>query len=153
MKTFPLLLAALLAFLSARADKVLNGNDVARWYAEGDAAKQSEVRKASEGGIHSFRFLEIKSIENPAASGRGAVVTTVEPGSEMTVVLKVNTNLSMKLLGTLQVGDAVAAQGRITTIGTPAKTLTVDPAQLRYKAKLAPKAGKELLRDVDPRAN
>jgi hypothetical protein len=147
------LMLALLAAPCARSEKVANGNDVARWFAEGDAARRAEVQKEGEGGIHSFRFLEIKDIR-PAAEGSTArVLDTVEPGSGLKVVLHVSSSLSLKTVETLKTGDAVAAQGRIEDLGrADAATLVVKPAQIRYKDRAAPKAGKELLNEVDPRA-
>jgi hypothetical protein len=146
--------AGFFLFLAARAEKVQNGNDVARWFTEGDAAKKEEIRKGSEGQIHAFRFLEITEIRSVEGGGKGKVLVTKEPGSDMKVTLQVGTSMSLKLADTLVVGDAVAAQGRIESLGkTAPDQMVVNPAQLRYKDRLAPKAGKELLKEVDPRAN
>jgi hypothetical protein len=46
----------------------------------------------------------------------------------------------------------VAVSGRIKSIGVETNGIVLDPVVVRYKDRLEPKSGKELLPEVDPSA-
>ena len=152
-----LLLPALLAALAAApalGEAVRNGNELALAYGETNAAGRAQLARDHTRLIHTFRFLKIESIAYSNGPPVSARVTTVEPSSDLKVVLCTDGKLSLKLLGDLKEGDCLAARGRVTSIGGgPPATLVVDPAVLQFKDRGQPKAGKELLREVDKAAN
>lgn len=138
----------------ARADAVRNGNEMALNFSSSKGAEKEAFKKNAEGKLHTWRFLKITSITQPAAGSPSARLVTVEPSSDMKVILVSNMKLSLKLASTLQAGDCVAARGRVQSVGgEDGMTIVVDPATLDYKDKPKPERGKELLKEVDPRAN
>lgn len=143
---------AALAATGVRAEPVRNGNDMALAYVEGDAAAKKQLATEHVGKLHTFRYLAIRemiaSTNNPPLK-----VVAVEPSSEMVVVLSVESGMSLDLAKELKVGDAVAVRGRLTVLGgKDGKSIEVDPALLQFKDRPTPKAGKELLREVDKSA-
>lgn len=139
---------------SVRADAVRNGNELALNFSSSKGAEKEGFKKNAEGKLHTWRFLKITSITQPSAGANSARLVTVEPSSDMKVLLTTNMKLSLKLAAGLQVGDCVAARGRVQSVGgEDGMTIVVDPATLDYKDKPKPERGKELLKEVDPRAN
>ena len=138
----------------AKAEAVRNGNELARDYSLTNAMGKAAFQKERTGLIHTFRFLAIHSITRPSATNRAVRLMTSEPSSDMRVEVVTDAKLSLQLSETLQVGDAVAVRGRVKSVATTAPDLiVVDPGILQFKDKAQPKAGKELLKEVDHRAN
>jgi hypothetical protein len=149
-----LVLVAAFPLVNARADAVRNGNEMALHYTTATGTEKTDVQKAATGVNHTWRFLKIKQITQPTDTDRFVKLVTVEPSSDMKVILVTNLKLSVKLAQTLQAGDCVSARGRVKSVAVEDKnTIVVDPAVLEYKDKDKPAAGKELLKEVDPRAN
>ena len=139
--------------LSAGADAVRNGNEMALNFTSAKGAEKKAIQEKATGGYHTWRFLKIKGITMPTASEPSAKLVTLEPSSDMRVILVTNARLSLKIAQTLQVGDCVAARGRVKSVAVEdANTIVVDPALLDYKDKDKPVPGKELLKEIDPRA-
>lgn len=140
--------------MRADADAVRNGNEMALNFTSATGAEKAEIQKKATGTLHTWRFLKVRSVTQPTESSRQAKVVTVEPSSDMKVVLVSDLKLSLKLAATLQPGDCLAARGRVKSVAVEdANTVVVDPAVLEYKDKDRPAKGKELLKEVDPRAN
>lgn len=152
MRTAAVIVALLAAAGAAFAEPVRNGNEVALAYSRADDAGKARLRAECTGRIHTFRYLQVTNVV-AAAEGRGPVFATLEPSSDMTVLLKVSGAISMDVASTVVTGDAVTVKGRIASIGEaePA-VIVVDPALVRSKDRTAPKAGKELMNEFDPRA-
>lgn len=133
-----------------RAEAVRNGNELARDYSLTNAAGKAAFRKERTGLIHTFRFLAIQSISRPSPTNRVARLMTTEPSSDLRVEVVTDGKLSLQIAETLQVGDNVAVRGRVKSVATVQPDLiVVDPGILQFKDKATPKAGKELLKEVD----
>jgi hypothetical protein len=155
MKAFWILSALALALAApARGEAVRNGNELALAYSETNAVGRKQISQERTRLIHTFRFLKIDAIAYSNGPPVSARVTATEPSSDLKIVLCTDGKLSLKLLADLQAGDCLAARGRVTSIGveTP-QTIVVDPAVLQFKDRAQPKAGRELLREVDKAAN
>jgi hypothetical protein len=149
-----LMLAGLVLAPTVRADAVRNGNEVALAYVEADEEAKVRLRDEHLGVIHTFRYLEVTRAAEQLDEGPGLRVVTVEPGSDMSVVLLVSGKVSLTLARALAVGECVAVKGRIKALGEPEHdTIVVEPAVLKHKDRCAPKTGKELRREVDPSAH
>lgn len=134
------------------AEPVRNGNDLGLSFVEGDAAAKKQLQTEHVGKLHTFRHLAIRQMVT-STNRPPLKVVAVEPSSDMVVVLSVESGMSLDLAKELGVGDAVAARGRLVTLGgQDGKTMEVDPALLQFKDRPSPKAGKELLREVDKTA-
>jgi len=79
-------------------------------------------------------------------------MNTVEPSSEMRVDFTVRKRVSLEKAKTLEKGNAVAVTGRVKSISAQKNQIVLDPVIVRYKDRLSPKAGRELLYEVDPNA-
>ena len=135
------------------ADPVHNGNELALTFSQGNAAARQALQKERTGLLHTFRYLEVKEIV-PAGEGRPPVLVTLEPSSDMKVELRVDGKLSLELARTVATGECVAAKGRIKSIGTDAPDrIVIAPAVIMHKDRTDPKAGKELLNEIDKRAH
>ena len=143
-------LAALLA-AAGHAEPVGNGNELALNYTRADAIGRQGIQQEFSGRFHTFRYLRVTQITTNAA-GSGPVLLTVEPSSDMEVVLVVGGKLSLDMVSTIATGECVAAKGRVKSIGVPPNRIVVEPALLQHKDRITPKAGAELLPEVDPRA-
>ena len=142
--------------VGARADAVRNGNEMALNFVSTKGAEKAAVQQKATGVYHTWRFLKIRSITPPTESVHSFKIVTVEPSSDMKVILVTDPSakLSKKLAATLEVGDCIAGRGRVKSVAVDdANTIVVDPAVLEYKDKSKPEPGKELLKEVDPRAN
>lgn len=137
-------------------DTVYNGNDTARYIAEGNKGRRIQLLKEQSGAIHSFRYLEIEKIEWLDEKKRKARLETREPSSDIKVVLTTVARKSIKLAHELEKGDCVAAKGRMQKVGIEKRkeknneiVMIIKPAILTHKDRKAPKTvGKELLRDI-----
>ena len=135
------------------ADPVHNGNELALNFSQGNAAAKQALQKERTGLLHTFRYLEVREIA-PAADGKPPVIVTVEPSSDMKVELDVDGKLSLEWARTVATGECVAAKGRIKSLGTDAPDrIVIAPAVIMHKDRADPKAGKELLNEIDKRAH
>jgi len=141
-------LATLVPLTSIHAEPVRNGNDYAlEWSLQTNAIERARLRSAHTNLLHTFRHLRVERIESRES---GVAITTREPASDLPVVLIVDSARSLELARTLAAGEAVAARGRLHQPDD--RQLVLRPALLDFKDRSSPKAGKELLREVDPRA-
>jgi len=157
-KTVIIMICFFAGMMSAHAEKVRNGNETALAYIEaGDTiAKQAVIQRAND-LIHTFRYLRVIRILRDQPEPGLYRIETIEPSSDIIVVLDVaKRKISLDLAATLVVGDCLNVQGRVRSIvagvkGEPPRML-VESANLRFKDRSAPKAGAETLDEVDPRA-
>ena len=145
-----------LCFLAAAqlavADPVANGNDMALNYFRAAPEAKAQVQKEAAGKLHVFRFLSVS--EPVAAETNRPVVVTIEPSSGLTVEVVVSGKLSRNIASTLSTGECVAVQGRVVSVGVAAPDrIVVDPAVILHKDRRQPKAGAELLHEVNPKAH
>lgn len=155
-------LVAFLAFWAAAsgafAEAVRNGNETALAYVEAaDAKSRQAVLARTTNTLHTFRYLRVVRITKDQPEAGLYRIETIEPSSDMIVVLDVaKRKLSLELAATLVPGDCLNVQGRIRGIAAGAKDepprMFVESANLRFKDRSAPKAGAETLDEVDPRA-
>ena len=150
-----LALAACLAWPDRSADaKTANGNELALFFTEAtnDSERQTLVNEALK-KQHFFRYLRIISLQESATDGYPCVdLAMCEPSSQMTVKCRVMKTLSLARLKEdppVKVGDAVALTGVVTGVDPVQKLITLNPVIVRYRDRPAPKAGKELLYEVD----
>jgi hypothetical protein len=155
--TRTMLVAALLlgAGASRGVARTSNGNDFALYY---DEAKTDHERKEllddAKGRPHFFRYLMISELEKGDQKGRPfIVIRAFEPASHMDVKMFVSKRVSLGKLSeepVSTIGDAIAVTGVVT--GIKDNTILLNPVVVRYKDRLYPKRGKELLYEVDPTA-
>ena len=145
-------LALVLPALPARAAAVRNGNEFALACTEATATQRVALLKERAGMMHTFRYLAIRRIAGREPGSPAVVLTTTEPSSDAVVVLVVpaSQKLSTALAGQLATGECVAARGVIEKMEEgPPLTFRISPALLQFKDRSAPKAGRELLKEVD----
>lgn len=147
-----ILIVAAACVPAGRAESVRNGNELALAFTRADAAGRGRLQQEQTGRIHTFRYLQVTNI---AAQANGnPVYATVEPSSDMTVVLMVSGAISLQIAATVATGDCLAVKGRIQNLGsTDPAVIVLDPALIRNKDREAPKVGRELLNEVDDRAH
>ena len=159
MKTFAFICAliAVLGVSSADAAAVPNGNDYALEISE--AATPADIKYVLSEGVgkqHFFRYLEVLAIKKGNNKGAPVIgLKTREPSSDMIVKFLVQKSVSLsKLLEApeTQVGDAVAVTGVIEKVDPKKKTIVLNPVIVRYKDRLAPKVGREMMEEVDDSA-
>jgi len=140
---------ALAAAFGARAEAVRNGNDFALEWQGADAKARPALAAAHTNLLHTFRFMRVVSVAGP--DDRGAMtLQTTEPSSDILVIFVTDSRQSVELAKTLQPGDTVATRGRLIVLrGPKADVFVVNPALLQFKDRASPKAGKELLKEVD----
>jgi len=135
------------------AEPVRNGNELALLFSTNTFSAKLKIQKAVAQRIHTFRYLKVKKIKKDVPVDRAFTLVTVEPSSEMKVILVLTKPLSIKRVGALSTGECVAAKGRIKSIGKFAPdTIVLSPAILQHKDRCGPKLSKELLREIDSRA-
>ena len=138
----------------AAAEPVRNGNELALKYASASADGKLQVRKAATGMFHTFRYLKIVEIRSGQPAPDGVTLVTIEPSSDLRVTLVARQKVSLEVAAGLTTNACVAAKGRVTSIGVVAPDmLVVDPAVLQHADRATPKAGAELLNEVDPKAH
>lgn len=155
-KTPQIILTALL-LLGAGAVQSLaktdNGNDFALYYSECSTdAERKALFDDAKGRPHFFRYLQIMELEQGEKDGRPFItIRAFEPASFMDVKFHISKRISLQKLAeepVSTIGDAIAVTGVIEGIGT--NTIALNPVIVRYKDRLSPKRGKELLYEVDP---
>ncbi len=140
---------ALAAACGARAEAVRNGNDFALEWQGADAKARPVLAAAHTNLLHTFRYLRVGSVTGPDDRG-GMTLATVEPGSEIPVALVTDSRQSVELAKTVQPGETVAARGRLIALRDgKGDAFLVRPALIQFKDRASPKAGKELLKEVD----
>ena len=154
----PFLFVALwLTLASGALAATSNGNEFALAFTEAKtpAAKEAAL-KAAQGRPHFFRYLQIMEIQTVGNEGRDAVkITAFEPSSYMDVKFTVSKPVSLALLREApasKVGDAIAVTGLMTGIEPGKNAILMDDTIVRYKDRLSPAMGNELLGDVSPGA-
>jgi len=134
-----------------------NGNDFALAYAE---AKTPAAKKAvlddAQGRPHIFRYLQIMEMEPATEDGReGLRITAFEPGSYYDVKFTVTMPVSLSLLRSdppTKVGGAIAVLGKVVGIEPGTSVILIESPIVRFKDRLSPKVGQELLGEVNPGA-
>lgn len=134
--------------------KTQNGNEFSLNLALAKTpAALKQVVDEAVGKEHFFRYLHIMSLEEGEEAGSPFVnVSTYEPGSRWTVVFKVVKSLSLAVLKEdppSVVGDAIAVTGVVRSVNPASRQIVLSPVIVRYKDRMDPKAGKELLHERD----
>lgn len=154
IRTFSIIGLFLGSILSARADPVRNGNELALAWTSTNAAGKKVIQQRAVDTLHTFRYLRVIAISNDSPSAGQITLLTIEPSSDVEIALVITMKLSLELARTLKTNDCVAANGRISSMGVAAPNrLVVDPAVLKHKDRRSPKLSKELLHEVDPTAH
>ena len=147
----------LLALAFGASAATSNGNDFALAYAE---AKTPAAKKAvlddAQGRPHIFRYLQIMEMEPATEDGReGLRITAFEPGSYYDVKFTVTMPVSLSLLRSdppTKVGGAIAVLGKVVGIEPGTSVILIESPIVRFKDRLSPKVGQELLGEVNPGA-
>lgn len=156
MKTFLSAALALAFVLHAQAD-TSNGNDLALALVE---AKKPQAKKAllddAQGRPHFFRYLQIMEMQEVTEGGRtGVRISAFEPASYLNVKFTVTMPVSLSLLReepVSKVGNAIAVTGKVAGLDPATNAILLENTIVRHKDRLTPKAGKELLSEVNPGA-
>lgn len=150
--------AVLVGCLIARpvfAGPVQSGNDLALDFASASAVERKRLARDADEHLFFFRYLRITEIERGETDGRPFVrMNTVEPSSDMQVAFTVRKQVSLRKVREQGIGrdDGIAVVGRVTNINQQAGCVFLGQVIVRYKDRLLPKTGKELLHEVDPAA-
>ncbi|MFO7937879.1 MAG: hypothetical protein R6V06_09785 [Kiritimatiellia bacterium] len=159
MKTcfFASTLIAVFCVCSVNAAAVPNGNDCALELVEARTPDEmKELIDAAAGKKHFFRYLEVLALKEGSNNGAPVIgLKTREPSSDMIVKFLVQKSVSLsKLLEPpkTSVGDAVAVIGVIESIDPEKKEMVLNPVIVRYKDRLVPKVGREMLEEIDSSA-
>jgi hypothetical protein len=147
----------LLALAFGASAATSNGNDFALAYAE---AKTPAAKKAvlddAQGRPHIFRYLQIMEMEPATEDGReGVRITAFEPGSYYDVKFTVTMPVSLSLLRSdppSKPGAAIAVVGKVAGIEPGTSVILLESPIVRFKDRLGPKVGQELLGEVNPGA-
>ncbi len=150
-------MGALVCACSVHAAAVPNGNDYALEIAEARTpAEIEDVLGEGVGKQHFFRYLEVLDLKKGSNKGAPVIgLKTREPSSDIIVKFLVQKSMSLAKLQEspeTQIGDAVAVTGVIEKIDPKTKTIVLNPVIVRYKDRLAPKVGREMLEEVDSSA-
>ncbi len=132
-----------------------NGNRLALDYSRADETARTQMREELAGVAHSFRYLEVTdmTIDDPEKPRRIDLLT-VEPSSDVEIHLVVTRRNSLQLAQTLEIGEYVAADGRVHDLAENIENrIVLQPVRLNHKDREGPKHGPELLREVDPDAH
>jgi len=131
-----------------------NGNEVALYLSE--AKTPADLKVLLDEGLgkqHFFRYLRISDAVEGETNGYPYVaISTVEPSSGWTVKFTAVKSISLAKLKEdppSKVGDALAVTGVLRQVDPKTKTIVLCPVVVRYKDRLAPKCGKEMLSEVD----
>lgn len=134
-----------------------NGNDLALFFSE---AKSDTERKALVAAAvekqHFFRYLKITERVD-SVEDRNPIVrlTTLEPSSGYSVKFIVRKTMSLEVLKRdppCKVGDTIAVTGVVRSVDKTTKNIILNPVIVRLRDRAAPKAGKEMLYEIDPSA-
>lgn len=128
----------------------LNGNEFALNLSEAKTPfALKEILDESLGKQHFFRYLRIVSMKEGETNGCPCIdVETVEPSSKMTVSFLVVKSISLSVVKeepVSKVGDALAVTGRVKSADPQKRLIMVSPVIVRYKDRLSPKYGKEMM--------
>ncbi len=151
------LVILLLCSSSAAAAGVPNGNEYALSLVE--AQNVADIKSILDEGVgrkHFFRYLEVLDIKKGQNNGAPVIgLKTREPSSDMIVKFLVQKSNSLAILQeepATQVGDALAVLGVIERVEPQKKSIVLNPVIVRYKDRTTPKAGKEMLSELDSSA-
>ncbi|MEI8351290.1 MAG: hypothetical protein WCG36_03150 [bacterium] len=127
-----------------------NGNEFALSLAEAKTPQvRTQVLDGALGRAHFFRYLRVMSCREGETNGYPFVdLTTLEPSSGMTVGFTVVKSMSLAVLKedpATRVGDALAVTGKVGSADPVKRLIRLDPVIVRYKDRLAPKDGQELV--------
>jgi len=130
-----------------------NGNELALALVEAtDPITKKEVYEDAQGRPHFFRYLQIMELEE---TEEGIRITAFEPSSYLDVKFTVSMPVSLGIMRQepkSKVGDALAVMGRFVALEDKTNAMLLDSPIVRYKDRLSPAIGKELLGDVLPGA-
>ena len=137
--------------------ETLNGNDFALYFTEAAGTpKQQKLLDQAKGNPHFFRYLQIMEMEDLSAKGEtGVRIVAFEPASYMDVKFTVTKDVSLFVLRRDPVskkGDALAVTGRLVDASAKENAIHLETVIVKYKDRLSPAKGKELLSEVDPGA-
>jgi len=149
--------ALVLLTAGVAAAAVRSGNEYALSLVE---PKAPAVRKSNadegRGKQFFFRYLEVLEVEKGQTGGAPHMtLKTREPSSGVIVRFVVRKSVSLSVLQQAPatvVGDAVAVTGVVSAADPTAREIVLNPVIVRYKDRLAPKVGKEMLSEVDSSA-
>jgi hypothetical protein len=111
------------------------------------AARQSLITNAL-GRLLSFRYLKVEQKGTCTTNGATCVtISSREPSSDLAVDFVVRKKVSLDKIAGVSTGEAVAVSGRLAGADERCTRLTLDPAIVQHKDRLAPKTGTELLRE------
>ena len=111
------------------------------------------MEKEATGNLFFFRYLKIsekKAITNTVPTTYS--FKTIEPSSGLYVEFVITKKESLKIAATSQEGEALAVTGRIKTISKTNNQIVFESVRIEHKDRTTPKAGKELLSDIDSSA-
>jgi hypothetical protein len=136
---------------------VPNGNEYALSLVEAKTpAAVKDVLTEGVGKQHFFRYLEVLDIKKGDNEGSPVIgLKTREPSSDVIVKFLVQKSISLAMIQkspATVVGDAVAVTGVIESVDPETKTIVLNPVVVRYKDRVAPKVGKEMLHEIDSSA-
>ncbi len=149
--------AYILPPMGVMAQGYQNGNRLALDYVRADENGRTHLQETRVGAVHTFRYLKIIEIEkDQPEEPRRVNIVAVEPSSDMEIQMIVTRSQrkSMEMAATLNIGDHIAADGRLADLATTTgNRMLLQPVRLNYKDRASPKHGPELLREVDPNAH
>jgi len=136
---------------------VKSGNEYALSLVEAKTPAAQKISVAEgQGKQHFFRYLEVLEIKKGATGGSPYIgLKTREPSSGIIVKFLVQKSISLSVLleePATGVGDAVAVTGVVESADPVKRTIVLNPVIVRYKDRLAPKVGKEMLAERDSSA-
>ncbi|MFO1492459.1 MAG: hypothetical protein U1F87_16485 [Kiritimatiellia bacterium] len=151
----PACLALLVLAALPAAALTSNGNEFALYYSEAKTpAARAELLKDAQDRPHTFRYLQIMTIEYGTTNDTDCVfITAFEPSSLLDVSFMVTAPVSLKILRAdpeTKPGDAIAITGRITRFDEKRNSILLGETLVRHKDRLSPAVGKELMCEVTP---
>ncbi len=144
-------------FARGEAGGTANGNDLALFYSEAksDTARKTLLDAALE-KQHFFRYLKITELVDAVENQNPTVrLTTLEPSSGYSVKFIVRKSMSLEVLKRdppCKVGDTIGVTGVVRSADKTTKNIILNPVIVRFRDRAAPKAGKEMLYEIDPSA-
>jgi hypothetical protein len=156
-----LLMSVSVLLLSAAANvdaKTENGNDLCLYLDEamGNKALTKELVSDTKGKNYFFRYMKIISRKAGRENGRPYIqLSLMEPSSYYVVrckVIKPQSLLTLMNDPESREGDAIAMTAKVEKVDVENSVIYCNPVIVRHKDRIAPKRGKEMLYEVDPRA-
>jgi len=147
-----LLASSIASFGSGRTS---NGNDFALYLIETQTeAQEKELVDEAIGRPHFFRYLQVMEMEETRNNGTyGIRITAFEPSSYLDVCFTVTKPISLRILKespATKLGSAIAVTGKIVSASKKSNKIDLSYTIVRYKDRLSPALGKELMCEVDP---